>query len=453
MYTEGQKREALRVLDECGGRVTAAMRQLGYPSRQCFYQWINQRDAAHVRTNGRPFSHYSEQTKDDAIRLLDSGMDAKDIADHLGVLNAAIVHNWARAAKRKADRMDDGEIEHRSIENEGRAYDGFDGDLEEKVRQLELENDILRGVVDALKGASLGSLTNREKTILIDHLRQKTDHRLSELTDFLRISKSSYEYQRKAIAKGDKYAEVRPLVVGIFEDSNRTRGYRYVTHELRELDDPVVVSEKVVRRIMAEEGCRVIYLKKAKRYSSYKGEISDAPENLVKRNFHADAPDELWLSDITEFGIPAGKCYLSPVLDCFDGKLVSWAVSTSPNAELANRSLKEACSKLRAGKHPVIHTDRGCHYRWPGWIAICDENELVRSMSRKACSPDNSAMEGFFGRMKNEFFFHRDWEGVTMEEFVSMLNAYLVFYNKERPKESLGWMSPNDFRRSLGLAA
>ena len=453
MYTEEQKKEALRVLDECNGRVTAAMRRLGYPSRQCFYQWINERDAAHVRKSGRPFSHYSEQTKDDAIRLLDRGMDAKEIANHLGVLNAAIVHNWARSAKRKADGMDDGKIERRSVEHDGRAYDGFDGDLEGKVRQLELENDILRGVVDVLKGASLGSLTNREKTLLIDHLRRETGRRLNELTTFLRISKSSYEYQRSAIAKGDKYASIRPLVVDAFEASNKTRGYRYVTHELRTLDEPVVVSEKVVRRIMTEEGCRVIYLKKAKHYSSYKGEITEAPENLVGRNFHADAPNELWLSDITELAIPAGKCYLSPVLDCFDGKLVSWAISTSPNAELANGSLGLACGRLSPGEHPIIHTDRGCHYRWPGWISICEANGLIRSMSKKACSPDNSAMEGFFGRLKNEYFFHRDWKGVTIDEFVIMLNAYLVFYNEGRIKESLGWMSPTDYRKSLGLAA
>lgn len=453
MYTEEQKREALRVLDECNGRVTAAMRKLGYPSRQCFYQWINERDAAHVRKSGRPFSHYSEQTRDDAVRLLDSGMDAKEIADHLGVLNAAIVHNWARAAKRKADRMDDGRIGRRSVERDGRAYDGFDGSLEEKVRRLELENDILRGVVDVLKGAGLGSLTNREKTILIEHLRQTTDHRLSELTAFLRISKSSYEYQRKAIAKGDKYASIRSLVVEAFEASNKTRGYRYITRELRGLDEPIVVSEKVVRRIMSEEGCRVIYLKKTKHYSSYKGEITKAPDNLVARDFHADAPNELWLSDITEFGIPAGKCYLSPILDCFDGKLVSWAISTSPNAELANGSLELACERMLPDEHPVIHTDRGCHYRWPGWISICEANGLIRSMSKKACSPDNSAMEGFFGRLKNEFFFHRDWRDVSMEEFITMLNAYLVFYNEGRIKESLGWMSPSDYRRSLGLAA
>ncbi len=74
-------------------------------------------------------------------------------------------------------------------------------------------------------------------------------------------------------------------------------------------------------------------------------------------------------------------------------------------------------------------------------------------MSKKACSPDNSAMEGFFGRLKDGFFFHRDWKGVGMDEFMSMLSECLVFCNEGRIKESLGWLSPSDYRRSLGLAA
>lgn len=71
-------------------------------------------------------------------------------------------------------------------------------------------------------------------------------------------------------------------------------------------------------------------------------------------------------------------------------------------------------------------------------------------MSKKGCSPDDSAMEGFFGRLKNEFFHHRDWSGVTIPEFCRMLDAYLRYYNEERPKEKLGWLSPMQYRRSLG---
>lgn len=125
----------------------------------------------------------------------------------------------------------------------------------------------------------------------------------------------------------------------------------------------------------------------------------------------------------------------------------------SPNAELADSSLEAACGTLSEGQHPVTRSDRGCHYRWPGWIAICEKNPLVRSMSKKGCSPDNSAMEGFFGRLKNEFFHHRDWSGVSIPESCRMLDSYLRYYSEGRPKEGLGWMSPMQYRRSLGLAA
>lgn len=105
------------------------------------------------------------------------------------------------------------------------------------------------------------------------------------------------------------------------------------------------------------------------------------------------------------------------------------------------------------GDHPKIHSDRGCHYRWPGWIRICDENGLVRSMSRKGCSPDNARCEGSFGRLKIEFFHGCDWAGVTIEEFMGMLDAYLRWYRDVRLKSDLDYRSPMQYRRDLGLVA
>ena len=107
----------------------------------------------------------------------------------------------------------------------------------------------------------------------------------------------------------------------------------------------------------------------------------------------------------------------------------------------------------RAGPAPGLPLGQGCHYRWPGWIGICEGNGLARSTSRKGYSPDNSACEGFFGRLKNEFFYHRDWSGVTMESFMELLDEYIRFYNERRKKQSLGWMSPMQYRISKGLAA
>ena len=134
--------------------------------------------------------------------------------------------------------------------------------------------------------------------------------------------------------------------------------------------------------MLMEEACLVAQPKRKRTYSSCQGEIPPAPENLLERNFHADTPNEKWLTDITEFHIPAGKAYLSPVVDCFDGMLVSWTMSTRPDAELVNTMLDMATGTLNDGECPIIHSDRGCHYRWPGWLERIEKSALVRSMSK-----------------------------------------------------------------------
>ena len=85
-----------------------------------------------------------------------------------------------------------------------------------------------------------------------------------------------------------------------------------------------------------------------------------------------------------------------------------------------------------------------------GWISRMEEAGLVRSMSKKGCSPDNSACEGFFGRLKNEMYYGRSWFGVTVDQFVESLNAYIHWYNEKRIKSSLGGMSPIEYRKSIG---
>lgn len=211
-----------------------------------------------------------------------------------------------------------------------------------------------------------------------------------------------------------------------------------------------------MRRLTAEEGCGVVCLKRPRAWSSYAGEVSEAPPNPVARRLRADAPNRPWLTDITGFRLPRPgepKVHLSPVVDCFDGMVAAWSIGTSPNAELANSSLERACARLSEGEAPVIHSDRGGRYRWPGWIAICEENGLLRSMSAKGRSPDNAACEGFFGRLKNGFFHGRDWRGVPADEFMERLDEWVGYCNDGRIKQSLGWMSPRQYRRSLGLAA
>lgn len=441
--------------------------ELGWPSQATLSRWIR-RDARYGTLHARPEQEaprkasrlkYPYEVRAEAVRLAEEGhLTRREISDRLGLCGAPMVTKWVTIARKHGlealvPREEKKRIEERALHATGAVPD----DIEELRRQnerLRLENAVLEKTIEILKkdpGVDHRALTNREKALIVDALRGTFPIQL--LLERLGLARSSFYYQLSAMSAGDRYAALRERIRGIFHRFRATRGYRFIWAALRRGDEPVRVSEKVVRRIMAEEGLVVVYNKKKRRYSSYAGEIGEAPENLVKRDFHAGAPNRLWLTDITEFGLEAGKVYLSPIVDCFDGRLVSWSVGTRPTGELANSSLRDACGTLSEGERPVCHSDRGGHYRWPGWIEICAEHGLVRSMSKKGCSPDNSACEGLFGRIKNEFFYYRDWSGVPVDEFMERLEEYLRYYNEDRLKESLGWMSPNQYRRSLGLAA
>lgn len=106
--------------------------------------------------------------------------------------------------------------------------------------------------------------------------------------------------------------------------------------------------------------------------------------------------------------------------------------------------LDSAVETLNAGERPVIHSDRGGHYRWPGWQERVNAAGLIRSMSRKGCSPDNAACEGFFGRLKTEMYYGHKWSGITPEKFMQQVDAYIRWYNERRIKLSLGAVSPQN---------
>jgi len=298
-------------------------------------------------------------------------------------------------------------------------------------------------------GVDLQLLTNREKTLLVDALKEL--YAMPELLAQLDLARSSYFYHRARVKVADKYLAVREAITDIFEMNHRCYGYRRLQASLTR--QRVTISEKVVRRLMKQESL-VVAKPKRRRYGSYLGEISPAPDNLINRDFHAAAPNEKWLTDITEFQIPAGKVYLSPIIDCFDGLVISWTIGTHPNAELVNTMLDAAIETVAGGNaRPVVHSDRGAHYRWPGWLSRIGGANLIRSMSRKGCSPDNAACEGFFGRLKTELFYPRNWQATTLEQFIETVDSYIRWYNEKRIKISLGSLSPIEYRQSLGLTA
>jgi len=230
-------------------------------------------------------------------------------------------------------------------------------------------------------GVDLQLLSNREKTRLVNAL--KHTYTLSELLAELDLARSSYFYHCARLKRPDKYADARLVITDVFQSNHRCYGYRRLRAALGRCQ--LHISEKVVQRLMKQE-CLVVSANKRRRYGSYLGEISPAPDNVINLDFQAAMPNEKWLTDITEFQIPAGKVYLSPMIDCFDGLVVSWIIGTCPDADLVTTMLDAAIQKVaHSHDRPIVHSDRGGHYRWPGWLSRMHNAKLIRSMSRKGC--------------------------------------------------------------------
>ena len=494
-YTDEQKQAAVDHYLEYGRRLSRTMRMLGYPkSKELLMAWIDELAPGQRKLRHGPVP---EELKRKAVVAVASGrLKSREAAAELGV-EASVVRNWKRqmlagsketpvtetprrkpstAGERKAgvapmasenmptsasgprDTADPSDtlapMEARLARLQAR-LDELDTDIERQRREkkeLDIEIAIRKGTLELLgkePGADPENLTSREKTLLVKTVSETLGVTAKSLLPVVGIARSTYHYQLNAMKRPDKDSGLLELVREAFENSKRRYGYKRIHLELKGMG--IVASAKRIMRLMTRHGLVPLF-KSAKRYSSYKGELTKAPKNLVDRDFHAERPNMLWVTDLTEFSIPAGKAYLSPVIDCYDGMPVAWTIGTSPNSALANGMLADACSTLKDGEKPIIHSDRGCHYRWPEWIRICKEHGLTRSMSAKGCSPDNAAAEGFFGRIKQEFFHKRSFAGVSMDGFINMLDDYMVWYRDKRIKTEFG-MSIMDRRRRLGLVA
>ncbi|VTU45890.1 putative transposase OrfB (plasmid) [Variovorax sp. SRS16] len=455
-YAHEQRRLAVDHYLTHGCCIAATVKALGYPGRETLAAWIDElHPESRRRVVGRAGSEprSPELKKAAVLELCTRQGSARAIAQKLGVSRPTL-YNWKNqlagpevptSMKRQKGLPPAQQVERAELERQVES-------LRRDIRRLQLEHDLLKKASEIIKkglGVSLQLLTNREKTLLVDALKQT--HAVSDLLTELGLARSSYFYHRARLQVADKYAGARQAIAEIFELNHRCYGYRRMQAALSR--QCMRLSEKVVQRLMKQE-CLVVAKPKRRRFGSYLGEIGPAPDNLINRDFKAVAPNAKWLTDISEFQIPAGKVYLSPMIDCFDGMVVSWSIGTRPDAELVNSMLDAAVEKITdSNNRPVVHSDRGAHYRWPGWLTRIGQAKLIRSMSRKGCSPDNAACEGFFGRLKAEWFYPRQWRCATIEQFMQALDSYIRWYNEKRIKISLGSRSPLEYRESLGFPA
>ena len=214
------------------------------------------------------------------------------------------------------------------------------------------------------------------------------------------------------------------------------------------------VSDNRVLRI-----CRALGIKSTIKYRKEGCTISDKDpqhiaENVLGRDFHADRPNEKWLTDVTEFKYYAEgekkKVYLSAILDLFDRRIVAYVVGDSNNIPLVYDTFDKAVA-ANPDARPIFHSDRGFQYTSNVFHQKLKDQKMVQSMSRVGKCIDNGPMEGFWGILKRERYYKRKFN--SRESLVTMIENYIEYYNYRRYQRKLGVMSPMEKHAEYLLAA
>ena len=277
-----------------------------------------------------------------------------------------------------------------------------------------------------------------------------------------KLSKSTYEYYKSkkhlcaAQRKANKDNEILSIIKPMFEKHKSRYGYRRIILSLN--NDLHGVNHKRIQRIMRENG---LLGKQAKhKYHSYKGDNGESKENLLlvkeenqdthvitfKRDFTTTGPNQKWTTDVSMFKISAGKLYLSPIMDMYDGSIISYDISTSPDFTQTKRMIDGAFIQYNNLKGLIFHSDQGWQYQLEQYKKWLKDRGIIQSFSRKGNCMDNSLMENFFGIMKNEMFYGEEATFKTLDELKAAMEDYIRYYNEERINTKRKGLTPLQYR-------
>jgi putative transposase len=269
----------------------------------------------------------------------------------------------------------------------------------------------------------------------------KAEYPLPMLLEIAGLARSTFFYHQARFDRADPQAELKAAIREAFEASRGRYGHRRV--HLVVAKQGWRVAKKTVLALMRVLGltCKV---RRRRRYSTFKGDLGAVADNILARDFTAAAPNQKWVTDVTEFRIGDRKVYLSPVIDLFDRSVVAHSWAMSPTLRLTNSSLRRALATLEPGQQPLVHSDQGFQYQHRSWRALLRNAKASQSMSRRANCYDNAVAENFFGHLKVEMFHHTRFDSV--EAFTAALDDYIIWYNTTRISTKLKGLSPVQYR-------
>ena len=288
------------------------------------------------------------------------------------------------------------------------------------------------------------SATQGEKAALVKELREE-GYTLNNLLEAIGLSKSTYYYEiSKTDAIKERNADLSSEITNIFNENKERYGVRRVYQELR--NRGLRVNHKRVQRIMHQLSLKGKYPKE--KYHSYKGDVGKVADNIINRDFSTEKPLEKWTTDVSQFNLPWGKCYISPILDMNTNEVISCNLSISPNMAQVKDMLNKAFKRFPSVQGLIMHSDQGWQYQHASYREELKKHGIIQSMSRKGNCYDNCIMEAFFGRLKNEMFYGLEKQYPSFEAFSKAIDDYIDYYNNRRIQAKTKWMPPSKFRKA-----
>jgi len=210
-------------------------------------------------------------------------------------------------------------------------------------------------------------------------------------------------------------------------------------------------SENRVARLMRVHNIQAKTKRKYKATTDSNHDFTVAP-NLLNQDFTADAPNKVWVSDITYIWTREGWLYLAVILDVFSRQIVGWFTSNRMTRDLVINALKRALWRRKAGSGIIFHSDRGSQYASDDFKELLKNDNFIQSMSRRGNPYDNAIAESFFHTLKTELVYFENY--ATRDQATQSIFEYIeIFYNRIRMHSALGYLSPEEFELKRARAA
>ena len=260
------------------------------------------------------------------------------------------------------------------------------------------------------------------------------------LLQHAQMAKSSFHYCQYRNRLSDKYQEAKHAIKRLFHAHKGRLGYRRITELLKQAG--FTINHKTVLKLMHKLGLKCLI--RIKKYRSYKGEVGKVVANVLARNFKAEAPNQKWATDMTEFKVAGKKLYLSPIIDLFNREIISYELAESPSYAHVVKLLDKTFKKHQVTHDLILHSDQGWQYQMKHYQKKLIHHQVTQSMSRKGNCLDNAVIENFFGILKSELFYSTKFNSV--QQLKKEIKSYIKYYNHERIKMNLNGMSPVKYR-------